>query len=51
MASKSIVFGVRQHDKIHFNRAAYRFIFWDTEALLRRQIKARRESLQEQGNG
>lgn len=48
---KPMVFCVRQQDKIHFDLAAYRFIVWDTEASLRRQLKARLDALQEQGNG
>src|ERR1043165_2400165 len=48
---KPIVFCVRQQEKIHFDLTTYRFIIWDTEASLRRQIKGRLESLKEQGNG
>ena len=48
---KPIVFCVRQQDTIHFDLAAYRFIVWDTEASLRRKVKARLDSIQEQGNG
>jgi len=48
---KPMVFCVRQKDKIHFDLAAYRFIVWDTEASLRRQLQARFDALQEQGNG
>mgnify|MGYP000965611467 CR=1 FL=1 len=48
---KPIVFCVREQDKIHFDLAAYRFIVWDTEASLRRQLKARLQAFAEQGNG
>ena len=47
---KPIVFCVRHQDKIHFDLAAYRFIVWDTEASLRRNLKARFVSLAEEGN-
>ena len=48
---KPMVFCVRQQEKIHFDLAMYRFIVWDTEASLRKQLKTRLESLKEQGNG
>jgi len=48
---KPVVFCVREQDKIHFDLAVYRFIVWDTEANLRRQLKVRLQAFNEQGNG
>lgn len=48
---KPIVFCVRAQDKIHFDLAAYRFIVWDTEATLRRLLRARLQAFTEQGSG
>jgi hypothetical protein len=47
---KPIVFCVRSQDKVHFDLAAYRFIVWDTEASLRRQLKARLDSMTAEGS-
>ena len=38
---KPVIFCVRNDDPVHFDLAAYEFIVWETEADLRRQIKAR----------
>jgi nucleoside 2-deoxyribosyltransferase len=38
---KPVIFCIRGGDPVHFDLAAYEFIVWETEADLRRQIKAR----------
>lgn len=47
---KPIIFCIRSQDKVHFDLAAYRFIVWDTEASLRRQLKVRLESMAAEGS-
>ncbi len=42
---KELVFCIRTGDAIHFDLAGYRFIVWDTEAHLRRELRSRLESI------
>lgn len=47
---KTVIFCIHQKDKVHFDLAGYRFIIWDTEASLRKQIRERLEALKDKGN-
>jgi hypothetical protein len=45
---KQLIFTIRKADIIHFDLAGYRFIQWDTEAELRRELNKRFESLKQE---
>lgn len=42
---KPIIFTVRKNEKVHFDLAGHRFIEWDTESSLRKQLKQRFEAM------
>jgi nucleoside 2-deoxyribosyltransferase len=42
---KQLIFTIKKSDAIHFDLAGYRFIQWETEAELRRELKKRFEAL------
>lgn len=47
---KELIFTIKSNQNIHFDLATYRFITWNTEADLRRKLRARLNSLEQEGN-